>query len=45
MKNILNDIGQNQEMNKIIVESLGDKFVILNDIFNKEEERKLQKKK
>ena len=45
VKNILNDIGQNQEMNKIIVESLGDKFVILNDIFNKEEERKLQKKK
>ena len=45
VKNILNDVGQNQEMNKIIVESLGDKFVILNDIFNKEEERKLQKKK
>ena len=45
VKNILNDVGQNREMNNIIVESLGDKFKILNDIFNKEEERKLLKKK
>ena len=45
VKNSLNEVAQNQEINKIIVESLGDKFKILNDIFNKEEERKLQKKK
>ena len=45
VKNTLNDVGQNQQMNKIIVESLGDKFQILNDIFNKEEERKAQTKK
>ncbi len=45
VKNTLNDVGQNQQMNKIIVESLGDKFQILNDIFNKEEERKGQNKK
>jgi hypothetical protein len=45
VKNTLNDVGQNQQMNKIIVESLGDKFQILNEIFNKEEERKAQTKK
>ena len=44
VKNTLNDIGKNPEMNKIIVESLGDKFKILNDIFNKEEQRIIEKK-
>ena len=45
VKNILNDLGQNQEMNKIIVESLGDKLKILDDIFKKEEQRMIKKKK
>ena len=45
VKNSLNEVAQNQEINKIIVESLGDKFKILNDIFNKEEERKKTNKK
>ena len=45
VKNTLNEVAQNQEMNRIIVESLGDKFQILNDIFNKEEERKREHKK
>ena len=44
VKNTLNDIGKNPEMNKIIVQSLGDKFKILNDIFNKEEQRIIEKK-
>jgi len=45
VKNSLNEVARNQEINKIIVESLGDKFKILNDIFNKEEERKKTNKK
>ena len=44
VKNTLNDIGKNPQINKIIVESLGDKFKILNDIFNKEEQRIIDKK-
>ena len=40
VKETLNEIAKNNEMNKIIVESLGDKFNELNDIFNKEEERR-----
>ena len=45
IKNTLNQVGNIPEMNKIIVDSLGDKFNVLNDIFKKEEERKAQKKK
>ena len=45
VKDTLNEVGKNPEMNRIIVESLGDKLKVLNDIFNREEERKIQKKK
>ena len=45
VKNTLNDVGNNPEMSKIIVESLGDNFKTLNNIFNKEEKRKIQQKK
>ena len=40
VKNTLNNIAQkNPDINKIIVESLGNKINILNDIFNKEEQK------
>ena len=45
VKNTLNEIAKNQEMAKIITESLGNKYNILNDIFNKEEQRINSKKK
>ena len=40
VKNTMNEVGKNNEMNKIIIDSLGDKFTELNDIFNREEERR-----
>ena len=45
VKNTLNEIAKNQQMSKIITDSLGDKYNILNDIFNKEEQRINNKKK
>ena len=44
VKETLNEVAKNIEMNRIIVEALGDKFNELNDIFNKEEERRKNNK-
>ena len=45
VKNTLNEIAKNQQIAKIIKDSLGDKYNILNDIFIKEEQRINTKKK
>lgn len=44
VKDTMNEIGKNAEINKIIIESVGDKLNELNDIFNKEEERRKNQK-